>query len=125
MEITVGIFWVIRGKIYSKKQQKETEAEKTKKRVESTGKIDSDFGHFETWDTLCAREYPSADFATYPRGRVLFDLKKQEYILYVDECVSDEETEKIVALFKLSKYRIERDEHYACDKCINKKTRLL
>ncbi|MGN1062286.1 MAG: hypothetical protein ACI4RO_04080 [Candidatus Scatosoma sp.] len=51
----------------------------------------------------------------------MFDLKKQEHILYVDECVSGEETEKIVTLFKLSKYRIEKDEHYACDKCLHKK----
>ena len=85
-----------------------------------TGRIDSDYGHFAVWDLLCANSYPDADFATFPRGRVLFDIKNGEHILYADRCITDDKIKEIATLFYADKYRVERDEHYACDQCLKR-----
>ena len=119
--MSVGIFWCIYGAVYSQKQEKAIEQEKNSVRTQFTGIIDSDYGHFEAWDKLCGKGYPRADFATYPRGRVVYDLKKGEHILYADECVTENEIKEIAGIFKADEYRVCRDEHYACDKCVRKK----
>ena len=43
--VNVGIFWVIRGKVYYKLQEKEKHAVNR-----NTNKIDSDYGHFYEWE---------------------------------------------------------------------------
>ena len=121
MKIKVGIFWVIKGNVYSKIQENDLENERKENSAIITGFIDSDFGHFREWDLLCANRYPNADFATFPRGRVMFDIKRNEHVIYADECITDNEIEKIVEIFNLLKYRKEKDEHYTCDKCIKRK----
>lgn len=114
--VAVGIFWVIRGKVYYKLQLKEEHAVN---RI--TTKIDSDYGHFYEWDGLCGKRYPHADFATFPRGRVLYDMKEMRHIVYRDECITDEELKKVIEAFNLNKYQVLTDEHYSCDKCIKRK----
>ena len=114
--VKVGIFWVIRGKLYYKLQEKDESAIN-----KITNKIDSDFGHFYEWDGLCGKLYPRADFATFPRGRVLYDMKEMRHIVYRDECITDEELKKIVEAFNLNEYQVLTDEHYSCDKCIKRK----
>ena len=118
MNIKVGIFWIIKGNVYSKIQEKCLESEREEKNVMITGFIDSDYGHFSEWDLLCANKFPNADFATFPRGRVMFDIKRKENVIYADECITEKEIKRIVEIFDLSKYRTEKDEHYTCDKCI-------
>lgn len=114
--VNVGIFWVIRGKVYYKLQEKEKHAVNR-----NTNKIDSDFGHFYEWDDLCGKLYPHADFATFPRGRVLYDMKERTHIVYRDECITEEELKKVIAAFNLKEYKTLTDEHYSCDKCIKRK----
>ena len=71
------------------------------------------------WDKLSKNRFPYADFATYPRGRLLFDVKRGQYLLYLDRCITDEETKKLIKFYGLEKdlYILSRDEHYSCDKC--------
>ncbi len=114
--INVGIFWVIHGKAYYKLQEKYESAVN-----KITNKIDSDFGHFYEWDNLCGRLYPQADFATFPRGRILYDMKERKHIVYRDECIADKELKMVIDAFKLSEYQVLTDEHYSCDKCIKRK----
>ena len=118
MKVVVGIFWVIHGKIYAKWQEKDKEKGAAEKRTVLTGKIDSDYGHFEKWDETCAALYPYADFSTFPRGRVLYDVQKEEHILYADRCISTKKLGEIATLCEAKEYRVERDEHYRCDKCM-------
>ena len=119
--VSVGIFWVIYHQLYAAKQEVDEKQVKDHKRTQLTGIMDSDYGHFDVWDQLCGKMYPRADFATYPRGRVVYDIKNAEHIIYVDECIIEKEIKGIATTFCAEKYRVEHDEHYACDKCLRKK----
>ena len=81
--------------------------------------IDYPYSHFDVRDKLSKNRFPYADFATYPRGRLLFDVKRGQYLLYLDRCITDEETKKLIQFYGLEKdsYILSRDEHYSCDKC--------
>ena len=110
---TVGIFWVIKGQVYYKKQEKEIN------NCKNHNIMNSDYGHFNEWDNLCGNKFTNADFATYPRGRVLYDIAYKTSVVYVDKCITPKEILKIVEIFALSNYVIKYDEHYSCDKCVN------
>lgn len=117
----VGIFWVIEGKLYSYSQQIESLTEEEWNRVQLTGVIDSNLSHYDCWDRELARRYPKADFATFPRGRVVFDIIEDRHIVYVDECVTNGEIAEVVKRFEIKEYQIDYDEHYTCDACIKDK----
>ena len=117
----VGIFWVIEGKVFCCCQEVNLAKEIAKERIKITNIIDSSLSHFEVWENTLARQYPNADFATYPRGRVVFDSSIGEYLLYVDECITNGEIVKIAKSFQIEKYQIAYDEHYTCDGCIDEK----
>lgn len=112
---------MIYHQLYVFKQEVDEKQADNRKRTQLTGIIDSDDGHFDVWDKLCGKSYTRADFATYPRGRVVYDIKNAEHIIYADECIIEKEIKDIAATFCAEKYRVERDEHYACDKCLQKK----
>lgn len=116
MEVRVGIFWVIDGEVYSSVQVKNTDEEDRRSAV--TGKLDSDLGHFEEWDKLLANKYLNADFATFPRGRVMYDLYERMHVIYADKCVSEGNINEIKRLFDITDFKLLPDEHYQCDKCI-------
>lgn len=117
----VGIFWVIKGEPYSYKQTILSALRENEKRAELTGIIDSKYSHFECWEENMKKDFPNADFATYPRGRVVYDQKAKEHVIYVDECITNGEINRIVDYFEASRYRIAYDEHYSCDNCIGEK----
>lgn len=117
---TIGIFWYIDRSFLTKLQKKEPDALSLK-----TGKVDGDYAHYYVWDELCAT-FPDSDFAsssdidfaTFPRGRVLYDIKKRSYILYSDLCIPDQRLDLFAKEHDLLPYMIARDEHYRCDKCM-------
>ena len=109
---TVGIFWCIDQLFISKLQLKEPDGLSLK-----IGKVDSDYSHFYMWDTFSAA-FPYADFATFPRGRVIYDLNCKKYIIYSDICIPDKEIKRFAKRNKLTPFLISRDEHYQCDKCL-------
>lgn len=116
MKVKVGIFWVIGDKVYP--YIEEREVDRLNEREKLSGKIDSDFEHFIEWDKELAKKFFSADFATFPRGRVMFDINENRHIIYADNCIAVEEIAHIEALFQMINAKVRRDEHYACDKCI-------
>ena len=115
-EICTAIFWVANGRkiIFPIWYPKETFLEK------KTGRIDCILSHYDFW-RRCENEYPNSDFATFPRGRIMFDLDKKENVIFYDECITKEQLNEILELLQIKKYRIEYDEHYSCDNCVDKK----
>ncbi len=119
MKEKIGIFWVIDGKVYA--YQEEINEEALTERTALTGIIDSNYAHFSTWEENLASVYPEADFASFPRGRVVYDTRQGQAVVYVDECITNGEIAKICAAFHLNNVRIDYDEHYTCDQCIGDK----
>ena len=111
---TVGVFWYIDRLFISQLQQKAPDQLSLK-----TGKVDSEYSHFYVWDTLFFR-FPRADFASFPRGRVIYDLVRKKYIVYCDRCIPNNEIKRFAKRNKLIPFLISRDEHYQCDKCLKK-----
>ena len=109
----VGIFWVINNKILLHREMRSRREEKEK----GVEMVDSRFSHINEWQ-MHEKDYPLADFATYPRGRILYDARRNEHIIYADKCIKMEQIDKIAELCKLRKYVVAYDEHYRCDKCM-------
>lgn len=115
MKIVTGIFWVVRGEII---------ADKFNYEIDNSDKdfLDYPYSHFDRWENLSKNRFPYSDFATFPRGRLLFCFKEGRYYLYLDRCITLQQTEKILVFYGLKKSEvcIARDEHYSCDKCCKK-----
>lgn len=118
--INVGIFWVINKQIYYRIESKKQE-EINKELIAPLGIIDSSYGHFIEWEKKEKFLFLNDDFSTYPRGRVLFNIKNNSHIIYVDDCIKKDEIKQIVKLFGITNYVTKKDLHYSCDKCIIKK----
>jgi len=76
--------------------------------------ITSPFGHADLFDRKFGET--SADYFEYPRGRVVYDCKRNLHLIYSDKCILDKVAE-IVRLFNIDKYEIHYDEHYVCPQC--------
>ena len=118
MIVKVGIFWIIGGTVYPYIEDRETD--KLNAREKLSGKMDSDLEHFTSWDKELVNRFPNADFATFPRGRVMFDTKQNVHLIYADKCINAEGIAHIKALFQTINAQVCRDEHYRCDKCVKK-----
>ena len=116
MIIKTGIFWFVRGEMFADRYDYNIENHAQK------DFIDYPYSHFDMWEKLSKNRLIGADFATYPRGRLLFDVKQGKYLLYLDRCITTEETKRLITFYELEKerYELSRDEHYSCDKCFRK-----
>lgn len=84
-------------------------------------KLTDFFGHAELFE----QKFPNSqiEYFDFPRGRIVFDTVKNEYIIYTDKCLQTKtKIDKIKQLFKLENEncRVESDEHYVCKKCAGK-----
>ena len=73
----IGIFWIYKSKIYLKSINM-TE-------VKAIGYfVDSDFSHYQVWDkiSLQNRDFYLYEYEDIPRGRVVYDVKNEKYIVY-------------------------------------------
>ena len=109
-KLAIGIYWIVEGTLFLHRQIIE--------KVKNVKRVDSDFAHFKEWD-LHEKDCGNADFATYPRGRIMFDVTENQHVIFADKCVTEEQIERIVKLCYIKKYKIEYDEHYRCDKCLD------
>ncbi len=114
--VNVGIFWAIDRKILFSIQEKSTK--ELSDRAKTTKKLDSDFQHYKEWGRVSGGKYPDADFATYPRGRAMFDLDEKSHLIYLDTCINQKEIERIAEIFAIIKYKTAYDDHYRCDSCM-------
>jgi hypothetical protein len=71
--------------------------------------------HDEIWRENYQKKY-HVDFDYYPRGRIVYNISEQRYILYYDGCIENE-AKKLQNLFSDNACQISRDEHYQCHKC--------
>ena len=115
MTIKTGIFWFVRGEMIADRYDYDT------KDFSQKDFIDYPYSHFDRWDELSRNRFTYADFATYPRGRLLFDVKRGKYLLYLDHCITAQEIKQLVVFFELEKepYELSYEEHYSCDKCFS------
>lgn len=107
----IGIFWIYKSQIYLKPIKVDE--------VKSiNGFIDSDFSHYQVWDeiSLQNKDFYLYEYEDIPRGRVIYDIKNSQYIVYSNNDVinSNEAKKLIVEAFHLNKNDIlfQYDMHY-------------
>lgn len=81
-------------------------------------------GHYELWENLVPknlheRQFKLHSYDYYPRGRVVYFIKRQIYRLYLDPCFIEEDIYFLLQLFDLinQQFEIAEDEHYRCARC--------
>jgi hypothetical protein len=84
--------------------------------------------HSKFWDQSLCRFFPQLrehDFTHFPRGRVVFDVKKDSFMILADKCLGENPTmiEKIASEMSLPKDRItvSVDKDCECAKCRQKR----
>lgn len=78
--------------------------------------------HFSYWKTILTVDHTlrNFDYADFPRGRVIYDIKSEKFLLYLDKCIMSKKLmiNKIISLMNLPiSTIISTDEHYQCSKC--------
>lgn len=68
--------------------------------------------HLEAWNRL----HYKCDYDYYPRGRVVYRITDDTFIIYYDRCIADEIWE-IAEKYRDYKVKFELDEHYCCHNC--------
>ncbi len=107
----VGIFWVYQKQIFAK-----TVPVDTIKPI--AGYVDSDLAHYTVWDEIvrCHPEVYLFEYEEIPRGRVVFNQNKMQYIVYAHHSIVEDEKKRQLVLktFKLRKKSVlfKRDQHY-------------
>jgi hypothetical protein len=81
-------------------------------------------GHYDFHDSLhptvpLERRFKGHDYDNYPRGRVVYFPKRNEFTLYADPCLTPDDINRIIDLFSLDGQSVEvtADEHYRCSRC--------
>lgn len=81
-------------------------------------------GHYEYWDNLQANNveqklFKARAYDAFARGRVVYFLQKQYYVVYADKCLTRAIITKIADVFDLPHQQTKwaRDEHYQCANC--------
>lgn len=109
----VGIYWYIDNCFFPIMQNSgESEISSI------TGKIDSDFSHRTCWDVLFQTS-GNVDYATFPRGRVMYDLKEKRYVFYSDVCIPNNVLSDYAKENNMIPFIIARDDHYRCERCMS------
>jgi hypothetical protein len=80
-----------------------------------TGLCDSDYSHNDLWpDAACQFGIGSdVEYFSVPRGRVLWDAKKRQSIIYHGNATAIDRLKIIAKEFGLLKWISKRDTHYA------------
>ncbi len=118
----IGIIYCINGEILIDS----TPLNKAEKTVDF---IDHPRSHHEFWEALqeasiseaIIHELTRRDYDYYPRGRVLYSINNDMFIIYLDKCIINRKdlVEEIVKRMNLpeGKYKVMPDFHYQCAIC--------
>ena len=71
--------------------------------------------HFDIWEKYYEDDH-KVDFDYHPRGRVVYNKIKDEYIVYYDRCL-DKKNISIKLQYDDKNVILELDEHYQCHMC--------
>lgn len=107
----IGVFWIYKSQIYAKSIQ----IDKVKP---IRGFIDSDFAHYQEWSEISIqnKDFYLYEYEDIPRGRVVYDIEENQFIIYCNEIILKKEISKRLILEKfqiLNENSIfKEDEHY-------------
>ena len=107
----IGIFWIYKSKIYLKSIE-------TRKVNAIENFIDSDFAHYKVWDEISSQnqDFYLYEYEDIPRGRIVFNIKDKQYIVYSNNEIinSGKAKELILNAFNLQdeKVAFRYDFHY-------------
>ena len=109
----IGIFWIYQEQIFAKTVPVDSV-------MPIAGYVDSDFAHYTVWDEI-VRRHPEVylyEYEEVPRGRVVFDIDKTQYIVYAHPNIIENEKKRtlVIETFKLHENTVlfKPDEHYYC-----------
>lgn len=81
-------------------------------------------GHYDYHEALQPRtsveyRFKAHDYDYYPRGRVVYFPKMNQFTLYVDSCLTPKDISRLLTLFGLEGQQVNftADEHYRCAGC--------
>ena len=75
-----------------------------------------DKSHFEIWDEFYFQKYHK-DYDYFPRGRVVYDMTTESFVIYKDNCIGGDEMKVFLENYEKVRCRVERDEHYQYHMC--------
>ena len=116
-EPLVGPFFVIDSHVYGY-------GEPVSEKNSSDSFSDSSITHMQYWDYFVTRvkpEYKGTDYAEFPRGRVIYDVKHDRFIGYADKDILSNVglRYKVKQFFNLGGKDVDwcSDDHYVCANC--------
>jgi len=107
----IGLFWIYKSQIYLK-------SIKVDNVKEINDFIDSDFSHYKVWDEISLQNkvFYLYEYEDIPRGRVIYDVKNTQYIIYSNNNIinTDKCKRLILKAFMLEESRVifKYDAHY-------------
>ncbi|MDV6327056.1 hypothetical protein Q5L94_03240 [Idiomarina sp. Sol25] len=113
----IGVFWFFDGEVLGEKTQL-SEAQQS-----LPGLLDSDATHVAVWEkygnfTDSSPILAHYDYQDIPRGRVLYQLRKQRFIVYLDKALISKEVKSAIAeYFGFTPHQADwkSDLHYTTD----------
>jgi len=111
MDKNIGIFWIFENKIFS-------ETQKINDIKTINGFKDSDLSHYQVWNKI-RNQHPKFylyEYEDIPRGRVVYNVSKNKFVIYCNENILQDEILKRLILEKFQllneKSVFQKDEHY-------------
>lgn len=108
----IGLFFYVRGRLIPYRIAPE--------QAEVYGDfLTSSISHDAVWQKGIGADIP-VDFDCFPRGRVVYNTREQNYMVYIDSCLNTpEHIAEIIQGFGLAdcSYAIGFDQHYQCHQC--------
>jgi len=107
----VGVFWIFENQIFF-------ETQKLKGIKPINGFKDSDLSHYQVWDKVKNQnsKFYLYEYEDIPRGRVVYDILNNQFIVYCNENILKEEESKKLILENFGlideNYIFKEDEHY-------------
>lgn len=121
-EPLVGIFWYFRRRLL-------TDCTPVSQAEPYSACLTHSRGHIDVWTEMQVHGQVPQDveYEEPPRGRVLFDKRRDRFVLLADPCILRRRglVQQIVASLHLPVERTEmdRDAHYRCAECLARSTK--
>lgn len=75
--------------------------------------------HYDVWSEKYENMYKKP-YDYFPRGRVVYKVKEDKFIVYADKCIAENGIKNIITTFGLANSNVDLDRtdaHYVCKKC--------
>ena len=112
--VRVGIFWAVpneEGGWEFRTCEKAYPFSAAEQLANPAGFIDYPYSHYDEWEDA-RHEGDSKDCYFYPRGRLLYDVKRGIHRIFADECLDHDDLEEICFIYDIDYFELCRDEHY-------------